>query len=66
MRFSRTSAVHLLRIDEIVAIFKDITEGLGFLHRKNILHLDLKSENVLLHWEEEDLLCVGTLLRLCQ
>ena len=28
--------------------------GLQFLHDKNILHLDLKAENVLLVWNEDD------------
>lgn len=55
-RFRQTGAIHLLRLDEIVAIFRDITQGLGFLHKRNILHLDIKSENVLLNWDEEDLL----------
>ena len=42
-------AVHLFSLDEIVALTKDITSGLAFLHSHNILHLDLKAENILLH-----------------
>ncbi|GAA5944982.1 protein kinase IKS1 [Sporobolomyces koalae] len=53
---SSARAVHLLRIDDILRLFKDITLGLSFLHSRNILHLDLKAENVLLHWEEEALI----------
>lgn len=53
------SAVHLLRLDEILDLFEDVCSGLAFLHARGILHLDLKSENVLLNWEEEgDLLYV--------
>jgi serine/threonine protein kinase len=55
-RLRKLGAVHLLRLDEILTLFEDITTGLGFLHARNILHLDLKAENVLLHWEEDDLL----------
>lgn len=55
-RFRQSGAIHLLKLDEIIAIFRDITNGLAFLHKKNILHLDMKSENVLLHWEEDELL----------
>ena len=32
----------------------DITSGLEFLHTHNILHLDLKADNVLLNWEDLD------------
>jgi hypothetical protein len=59
LRFFRRrkfGAVHLLRLDEIVGLFEDICSGLAFLHRRNILHLDLKAENVLLHWDEDSLL----------
>lgn len=55
-RLRKLGAVHLLRLDEILTLFEDITTGLAFLHARNILHLDLKAENVLLHWEEDDLL----------
>ncbi|BGP34960.1 putative serine/threonine-protein kinase iks1 [Rhodotorula toruloides] len=49
-------AVHLLRLEDIVTLFEDIVRGLAFLHSKNILHLDLKAENVLLYWDEDALL----------
>ncbi|SCV69619.1 BQ2448_2639 [Microbotryum intermedium] len=57
----KLGAVHLLRVDEIVQLARDVTMGLGFLHQRNILHLDLKAENVLLHWEEDALLPIAKL-----
>lgn len=46
-RMKKQGAVHLLRLDEVLSIFEDIVRGLGFLHDRNILHLDLKvSEKV--------------------
>ncbi|KAM0752929.1 kinase-like protein [Meredithblackwellia eburnea MCA 4105] len=50
------SSVHLLRLDEILDLFEDCCCGLAFLHSRNILHLDLKAENILLHWDEDALL----------
>ncbi|MBW0487141.1 hypothetical protein O181_026856 [Austropuccinia psidii MF-1] len=47
-------AVHLLGLEEILNVFEDTCRGLGFLHSKGILHHDLKTENVLLHWESDD------------
>ncbi|CAH7672610.1 kinase-like domain-containing protein, partial [Phakopsora pachyrhizi] len=47
-------AIHLFGLEEILNVFEDTCRGLGFLHSKGILHHDLKSENVLLHWESED------------
>ncbi|SGZ24026.1 BQ5605_C023g09684 [Microbotryum silenes-dioicae] len=41
-RLRKLGAVHLLRVDEIVQLARDVTMGLGFLHQRNILHLDLK------------------------
>ncbi|KAL8276243.1 hypothetical protein RQP46_011360 [Phenoliferia psychrophenolica] len=55
-RMRNLASVHLLRVDEIISIFKDCCEGLAFLHGRNILHLDIKAENILLHWEEDALL----------
>ncbi|GAA5824661.1 hypothetical protein JCM11251_005293 [Rhodosporidiobolus azoricus] len=49
-------AVHLLKVEDLLELFKDVVVGLGFLHSRNILHLDLKAENVLLHWDEDALL----------
>ncbi|GAA5953470.1 hypothetical protein JCM21900_005675 [Sporobolomyces salmonicolor] len=49
-------AVHLLRVEDVLELFSDVVVGLAFLHSRNILHLDLKAENVLLHWDEDALL----------
>ncbi|KAH7907633.1 kinase-like protein [Hygrophoropsis aurantiaca] len=49
-------AVHLLSAEEVRSLFADVTEGLGFLHDKAILHLDLKPGNVLLTWDEGELI----------
>ncbi|GAA6008090.1 hypothetical protein JCM11491_001878 [Sporobolomyces phaffii] len=49
-------AVHLLKVQDILKLFGDVVLGLGFLHSRNVLHLDLKAENVLLHWDDEALL----------
>lgn len=48
--------VHFLREDEVVQLMRDIAQGLAFLHDHNILHLDLKPGNVLLHWDDDALL----------
>ncbi|KAF8157058.1 kinase-like domain-containing protein [Crassisporium funariophilum] len=50
------TAVHLLSATEVKSLFKDVVEGLGFLHDKSILHLDLKPGNVLLTWDEGKLI----------
>ncbi|GAA5984467.1 hypothetical protein JCM10908_003360 [Rhodotorula pacifica] len=55
-RGAREQAVHLLRLDDIFTLFEEVARGLAFLHGRNILHLDLKAENVLLHWEDNALL----------
>jgi hypothetical protein len=34
-------AVHLLREDEILSLMRDIAAGLGFLHSRGVLHLDV-------------------------
>ncbi|KAI9444187.1 other/IKS protein kinase [Lactarius indigo] len=46
------TAVHLLSAEEVLGIFGGVAAGLGFLHDKSILHLDLKPGNVLLTWDE--------------
>jgi len=51
-----TTGIHFLREDEIVQLLRNITQGLEFLHERNILHLDIKPGNVLLHWEDDALL----------
>ncbi|ORY26882.1 kinase-like domain-containing protein [Naematelia encephala] len=51
-----TRGILLLRLDEIIKLFGDVVEGLAFLHSNSILHLDLKCSNVLLHWEEGQLI----------
>ncbi|KAF8495035.1 kinase-like domain-containing protein [Gautieria morchelliformis] len=48
----RGRAVHLLSAEEVKSIFNDVVSGLGFLHAKAILHLDLKPGNVLLTWDD--------------
>lgn len=50
------TGVHFLREDEIVQLMRDITRGLTFLHDRGILHLDIKPGNVLLHWDDDQLL----------
>ncbi|KAI0305273.1 kinase-like domain-containing protein [Multifurca ochricompacta] len=49
-------AVHLLSAEEALGIFGGVAAGLGFLHDKSILHLDLKPGNVLLTWDDSTLL----------
>ncbi|KAJ6590715.1 other/IKS protein kinase [Mycena vulgaris] len=50
------TAVHLLSAEEVKNLFRDVVEGLAFLHDKSILHLDLKPGNVLLTWDEGKLI----------
>ncbi|KAI0042819.1 kinase-like protein [Auriscalpium vulgare] len=49
-------AVHLLSAEEVRSLFGGVVAGLGFLHDKSILHLDLKPGNVLLTWDEGNLI----------
>lgn len=46
-REGRQRAVHLLRVEDVVTLFRDVAEGLAFLHGRNILHLDLKARRAL-------------------
>jgi serine/threonine protein kinase len=46
--------IHLLSEEEILSLFGDIVSGLAFLHDHNMLHLDIKAENILLHRLEGD------------
>ncbi|KAJ7151236.1 kinase-like domain-containing protein [Mycena filopes] len=50
------TAVHLLSAEEVKSLFRDVVDGLAFLHDKSILHLDLKPGNVLLTWDEGKLI----------
>ncbi|KAI9510196.1 kinase-like protein [Russula earlei] len=50
------TAVHMLSAEELLGIFGGVAAGLGFLHDKSILHLDLKPGNVLLTWDEGTLI----------
>lgn len=34
--------IHLLREEEISSLLQDMTSGLGFLHDRGVLHLDIK------------------------
>ncbi|BEI98504.1 hypothetical protein CcaverHIS631_0308030 [Cutaneotrichosporon cavernicola] len=55
-RRGETRGVLLLGLDEILKLFGDVVSGLAFLHSNSILHLDLKCSNVLLHWEEGEVI----------
>lgn len=46
--------IHLLNQEEIQSLFSDIAAGLAFLHERNMLHLDIKAENILLHRADGD------------
>ncbi|KAF9482726.1 kinase-like protein [Pholiota conissans] len=55
-RTAEWKPVHLLSAQEVKSLFRDVVEGLAFLHDKSILHLDLKPGNVLLTWDEGKLI----------
>lgn len=46
--------IHLLNQEEILSLFCDIVSGLAYLHEHNMLHLDIKAENILLHRADGD------------
>jgi serine/threonine protein kinase len=35
------AAIHYLRLDEILSLFRDIVDGLEYLHSNGVLHLDV-------------------------
>ncbi|KAL9937389.1 hypothetical protein V8E36_003798 [Tilletia maclaganii] len=47
-------AQHLLGEEELFSLLRDMASGLAWLHERGVLHLDVKPENVLLHWERAD------------
>lgn len=47
-----------LQIETIYSLFKDITNGLRYLHKKNLIHRDLKPSNCLLTMEANKLQAV--------
>jgi serine/threonine protein kinase len=42
-----------LKEDVAKSLFKQIIEGIGYCHSKNILHRDIKLDNILLAWNGE-------------
>lgn len=38
-------------------MFKQLIEGIGYCHSKNILHRDIKLDNILLAWNGEVKIC---------
>lgn len=42
-----------LKEDVAKSVFKQIIEGIGYCHSKNILHRDIKLDNILLAWNGE-------------
>ncbi|TFK47510.1 kinase-like protein [Heliocybe sulcata] len=53
---AKWKAVHLLSAEEVRKLFGDVVEGLAFLHDQSILHLDLKPGNVLLTYDDSQLI----------
>ena len=43
-----------IRLDTILQLMLDVTEGLSHIHEAGILHRDIKPENILLHCDEEN------------
>ena len=42
-----------LKEDVAKSVFKQIIDGIGYCHGKNILHRDIKLDNILLAWNGE-------------
>lgn len=46
-----------LKEDVAKSVFKQLIEGLAYCHSKNILHRDIKLDNILLSWNGEVKIC---------
>lgn len=46
--------MHMFSLEEIQSFATDIASGLAYLHSRNMLHLDLKAENILLRRDDSE------------
>lgn len=53
--FELIKSGHHFSNEELAKIFAEITRGLIYLKKRNIIHRDLKLENILVHQEEDQL-----------